>query len=87
MCLATITNVHMACAVRVTIFSNCDKFRLVSNFMEFHAVTLAARSCVLLFPCMCDISQRSTPILNVFVDLSMHEQFVNHISMKEKKQA
>ena len=55
--------------------------------MEFHAVTLAARSCVLLFPCMCNISQRSTPILNVFVDLSMHEQFVNHISMKEKKQA
>ena len=52
-----------------------------------HALTLAARSYALLFPCMCNTSQRSTPIikfLNVFVDLSFHEQSVNHISMKNK---
>ena len=32
-----------ACAVCVTIFSSGGKFRLVSNFMELHALTLAAR--------------------------------------------
>ena len=37
-----------SCAVRVTICSMVKKFQLVSNFMELHALTLAARSYALL---------------------------------------
>ena len=44
MCLATMAYVYAACAVRVTIFSTGGKCRLLSNFMELHALTLAARS-------------------------------------------
>ena len=40
--------VNTACAGRVTIFSTGGKFRLVSNFTWLHALTLAARSYVLL---------------------------------------
>ena len=40
--------VYAACAVRVTIFSNGSKFRLVSKFTELHALTLVTCSYVLL---------------------------------------
>ena len=45
MCLATMAYAYPACPVRVTIFSTGSKFRPVS---ELHALTLAARSYVLL---------------------------------------
>ena len=45
-------NVYAACAVHVTICSTCGKFRLVSNFMELHTLTLAARSYVLIAHCL-----------------------------------
>ena len=48
-CLAAMTYV---CAVSVTSFSTGTKFRLVSNFTELHALTLAAHSNALLFGCM-----------------------------------
>ena len=48
MCLATTACVYAACAVCVAIFSTGSKFRQVSNFIELHALTLAARSCALL---------------------------------------
>ena len=56
-CTKNRTPVHMlsnnglcplACAVCVAIFSNGGKFRLVSNFMELHALTQADHSYVLL---------------------------------------
>ena len=37
-----------SCLVHVTIFSTHGKFRLVSNFMELHTLTLAARSYALM---------------------------------------
>ena len=37
-----------SCTVRVTISSTGGKFRLVSNFTELYALTLAARSYALL---------------------------------------
>ena len=40
--------VNAACAGHVTIFSTGGKFRPVSNFTWLHALTLAARSYVLL---------------------------------------
>ena len=40
--------VNAACARHVTIFSTGSKFRPVSNFTKLHALTLAARSYVLL---------------------------------------
>ena len=46
--LATMAYVYTACAVHVTIFSTTGKFRPISNFMELHALTLAARSYALL---------------------------------------
>ena len=52
MCLATMAYVYAACAARFTIFSIGDKFRPVSNFMELHALTPAARSYALLIPGM-----------------------------------
>ena len=51
MCLATMAYAYAACAVRVTIFSTGGKFRLVSNFTDLHALTLAARSYALLLQC------------------------------------
>ena len=45
MCLATMAYAYPACPVCVTIFSTGSKFRPVS---ELHALTLAARSYVLL---------------------------------------
>ena len=49
MCLATMAYVYAPCAVHVTIFSTGSKFKLVSNFTELQALTLAAHSYVLLF--------------------------------------
>ena len=46
--LSTKAYVYTACRVCVAIFSTGGKFRLVSNFMELHALTLAARSYVSL---------------------------------------
>ena len=40
--------VYAACPVCVTTFSSGGKFRLVPNFTELHAFTLAAHSYVLL---------------------------------------
>ena len=40
--------VYAACAACVTIFKTGSKFRPVSNFTELHALTVAARSYVLL---------------------------------------
>ena len=48
MCLATMAYVYTACAVRVTVFSTDGKFRLISNFVGLHVLTLAAHSYVLL---------------------------------------
>ena len=51
MCLATMAYVYAACAVPVTIFSTGGKFRLVLNFTDLCALTLAACSYVLLLQC------------------------------------
>ena len=40
--------VYAACTAHVTIFSTGGKFRPVSNFKEFHALTPTTRSCALL---------------------------------------
>ena len=40
--------INTAWAIRVTVFSTAGNFRPVSNFMELHALTLAARSYALL---------------------------------------
>ena len=45
MCLATMAYV---CTVHVTIFITGGKFQLVSNFTEFHALTLAVHCYALL---------------------------------------
>ena len=37
-------NGYAACAVHVTVFSAAGEVRPVTNFMELHALTLAARS-------------------------------------------
>ena len=47
-CLAIMAYAYAACTVRVTIHSTGDKFQPVSNFTEFHALTPAAHSYVLL---------------------------------------
>ena len=47
MCLVTMAYVYAACAVCVTNFSTGGKLWLVSNIMELHACTVAARSDVL----------------------------------------
>ena len=44
--------VYAPCAVRATTFSTGGELRLVSNFMEVHALTLAAHSHVLLHTVM-----------------------------------
>ena len=44
--LATMPYVYAACPVHITIFSTGGKFQPVSNFMELHALTLAAQSYV-----------------------------------------
>ena len=46
-CLATMAYVCAACAVRVTIFSTCGKFRLVSNFTKLHALSSCPFICAL----------------------------------------
>ena len=48
-CLTTMASVYAAaCAIHVTIFSTGGKFRLVSNFIELHTLTLATRAYVFL---------------------------------------
>ena len=44
--------VYTACTVHVTISSTGGKFRPVANFMELHALTLAAHSYALLMEYM-----------------------------------
>ena len=41
--LANMAYAYAACTIHVTIFSICGKFQPVSNFMELHALTQAAR--------------------------------------------
>ena len=48
MCCSNNGFCYAACAVHVTIFSTGGNFHLISNFAGLHALTLAARSYVLL---------------------------------------
>ena len=63
--LPVLAYVHAACAVCVTIFSTGGKLRLVSNFMELHALTQAVHSDALSVVVMAQSSQSTIQLLHL----------------------
>ena len=68
--------VYVTCAVHVTSFS---KFRLVSNFIELHALTLSAHSYALLFSGIALVAQAWVRFLLSYFPLFFFAHNIKHV--------